>query len=228
MILIGTHDSGTWYWSGMRPIENPKWYYTISRWPLFSYIANFSAKCQTDSLKRQLERGVNFFDFRLAIGEDKELYLGHTFLCRKLVDEMSDIKDFIKSNPTKVPTIFLRLDHFHKSAFTAEYIAKIYEVFKDSGCIFYTSEPLLINYNSMFQNGTSYTFVPLLPGSDLNSIIKNFFTFGSLLKDGLKAQEGLDNYLLSIKDNTDIKAVTFDAITDETIIKMIEFNKNRL
>lgn len=131
LLIPGSHDSGAYQFSGVIPAGENKWWHRIATWPVFSYFINMFAKTQTHTIEEQLQQGIRLFDFRVAAGNDEQIYLAHTFLCQKLDHELGKIKQFLAKNDREVIIINIKYDYPHQDDFQESYQEETLKLIKD-------------------------------------------------------------------------------------------------
>lgn len=104
LIIPGTHDSGTAAMS-----INNAFVSNDGRVPgvlklLPSKMIRW-CKTQNHTIGEQLQMGVRFFDFRISIEPNKELYLAHGLRGEKLADALWQIRAFCKIHPHEIVII---------------------------------------------------------------------------------------------------------------------------
>ena len=107
LVIPGTHDSGTAAISEENAIVSsdkgiPESLAKIAPQKLVGW-----SKTQDLTIRKQLEIGVRFFDFRVSFekedkNNDNMLCLSHGLRGEKLDDVLADIQDFTKKNPREI------------------------------------------------------------------------------------------------------------------------------
>lgn len=104
--IPGTHDSGT----AAIPDKGAEWS-SDGRGvniPFTEKDESFSvpwSKTQDLTIKEQLDIGVRFFDFRVSVEEEEELYLSHGLRGEKLSDALTAVKKFCQKYPKELVII---------------------------------------------------------------------------------------------------------------------------
>ena len=107
LVIPGTHDSGTALISEKNAVVSsdkgiPATLAKIASQKLVGW-----SKTQDLTIRKQLEIGVRFFDFRISFEKEGKnnsytLYLSHGLRGEKLDDVLADIRDFAKNNPREI------------------------------------------------------------------------------------------------------------------------------
>ncbi len=113
IVIPGTHDSGTAVIS-----ENNAVFSRDGRVPDVRGLSKIASKIvpwsktQDLTIKEQLDIGVRFFDFRVSVEENNELYLSHGLRGEKLSDSLKAITDFYEKNKHPKELVIIKVKGF--------------------------------------------------------------------------------------------------------------------
>ena len=113
LMLPGTHDSGTYAITSSS-------YMSPDASDLLKDLGSFepslvSRWCKTQNLNtaQQLNAGIRYFDIRVVLGwNEGELWIAHGMYAINIDAFLSDVADFVKSNPHEI--IILDFNHFYQ------------------------------------------------------------------------------------------------------------------
>lgn len=120
IVLPGTHDSGTYAISGSSPVmpDADSDVAKIAKWVPMSRgaIAGW-AKTQTLTTLEQLERGIRYFDLRLAAKQynphPKDIYATHSLAGASLAQILSDLVTFLGRTENRREIVVLDMNHWY-------------------------------------------------------------------------------------------------------------------
>ena len=99
--------------------------------PIVKSVIENVALTQNKSIHQQLNAGVRQLDLRLAVGEDNQIYISHTFKTVQLEEALKEIKHFMDKNPKEIVVINVKPDYPHRKGFdVSDNIIKTQELFK--------------------------------------------------------------------------------------------------
>lgn len=141
-IIPGTHDSGTATMSTANAIIS-----SDGRAPGIAKLAPSKivrwCKTQNYTIAEQLQLGIRFFDFRVSIEPDGELYLSHGLRGEKLSMVLTEMRRFCKTHPHEIIMVKIKgfPDHKCKSQNQNKIMADF--IYKYLGDFFVTRKSLL-------------------------------------------------------------------------------------
>jgi hypothetical protein len=230
IVIPGTHDSGT----AAIPEKGAEWSSDgrgVSI-PFTEKDENFSvpwSKTQDLTIKEQLDIGVRFFDFRVSVEKNNELYLSHGLRGEKLSDSLAAIANFCEKYPKELVIIKVKgiPDKQCKDVDGNKLIKQLFEKYLKDLLISKTDVPQLslTKYSDLIKNGNIVVLFDVRVSNKLN--ILKAKEKGTLMKQTLKETDWLfdGECLESHHANTPSTEKLFNF--SKKVAKDIEYDKER-
>lgn len=156
--LPSTHDSGAYTVDFSKiPDELPSRYKNYLRFswiPCVRNTINDWIITQSFDIYTQLLMGIRKFDLRICY-HNQEFYIGHTYICIKLQEALSDIKKFLDEHPGEILILKWKPVYYLRQTITSATLQLFLNIIKDELVDFNIDDfaMLLPSYNTLIEYG---------------------------------------------------------------------------